>query len=453
MIESVLRVRLAAGDFKLISAFFRGLILASIGLLVIACTPQEQKSIILDMPDGKTSFSPVEQSKDLTLFTQGNAMLIKHNVSIKQIDTPLDIVLLYDRTASMKDVIDETGEAGNQIVNEIQKIIPDTRFAIASIADYKVFSPDLAENDVWQLLSDFEQSPKVLQQAIKSIETGNGGDTPEAYTRGFYEVSKLNWRPQAKKLVIFFGDSTPHSPDPGEDGILHTKDDLDWQSTIQLVKSKGIQVVGIHTNEHPEVINTFKHITQQTKGKMFLLDDAKQVSRIIKKSIYSTFMPEFDFQAVGSNKEWVQNILQKEALFADDIQYQVQLKVPENTPAGVYPIQLHFTPGTLRALAKYNINSDKEFTIYVVTGWYNNFWLPLLPLIVLLVVLFYFFIRARQGCSVTSRTIYSLDGRYSLSKLLIDLLFILALLGMLLWAYLYTQDVYISQLINQFLWK
>ena len=419
-------------------------------MLVQACSSTDQVGYLIDMPDGEVSMSPIEQTKDLTLFAKGNAFIIKRYISVKQIDTPIDIVLLYDRTASMKGVIDETGEVGNQIVKDIKIIMPNARFAVASIADYNVFSPDLAEDEVFQLLSDFNQSPKVLELAIKAIKIANGGDSPEAYTRGFYEVSKLNWRKKAKKLVIFFGDSIPHAPDPGEDGRLNTHDDLNWHSTVQLVKSKDIQVVGIHTNTYPEVLNIFQFITQHTNGKMFLLDDANQVSKIIKKSIYGAFVPEISLQASGINKQWVQSIQLKEDFFGDDIQVQVQLKVPENTPTGVYPIQIELSTSTISIFAKYNIESDQRFTINAVTGWYNSYFIPLLPLLALLLLLLYFFLRARRGCRVNSSAIYTLDRHYSLSKLLIDFLFLIALLGVVLWTYLYTKDAYLSQLMNKF---
>ncbi len=117
----------------------------------------------------------------------------------------LDIALLFDSTYSMAALIRAAKERTGEIIHELNGLLPSLRVSVFTYRDY-------GDTYVWYgtpLTYDTWKLPGFLQNCVH----GQGGDLPEAVfetTRNAME--KLDWRPQAHKVVVYAGDA-PHHPE------------------------------------------------------------------------------------------------------------------------------------------------------------------------------------------------------------------------------------------------
>jgi HEAT repeat protein len=117
----------------------------------------------------------------------------------------LDIALLFDSTGSMGGLITAAKERIDEISDELHDLLPSLRVSVYTYrdegSDYVFYGTPLTY-DTWKL-------PAFLQDA----SAGQGRDLPEAV----YETvkncgDKLEWRPDAHKVVVYAGDA-PHHPE------------------------------------------------------------------------------------------------------------------------------------------------------------------------------------------------------------------------------------------------
>ena len=394
----------------------------------------------------------ISQTKYLLTTISGSANITFRAPAAQTVQAPLDVLILFDRTASMKEVIDTTANAAEKIVSDVQKIAPNTRFAVAAVSDYSPLFSDDADKNTWQVLSDFSFKANEIQSASKKINLVNGGDTPEAYVRGFYEASEMAWRMDAKKIIIFFGDATAHAQDPGRDETLNTLDDLQFTDVISILASKKITVIGIHTRNDDEVVTEFNRITTATRGKSVPLNNADDSSSVIKNSITEALAEPLSMQAGGDFSHWI-NITNSGNANPNNIKYLVNINVPDGTPAGVYNIPLMLTAADANNQNNLIMKAflNKSFEIKIITGWYNHpliLWLPLLSLILFLL---YTTIRMLKGGFTQSRHVTSTRAynanSYNLEHAVIDILAIASLICTIVAIYL----LWTSQVLSQVL--
>jgi hypothetical protein len=428
-------------------AWLASLLLA--GLLLSSCAA-EQNQYLVETPDGKASMGNITQTKYLIGTDHAQAAIAYRAPASTVIKAPVDILILFDRTGSMQEVISTTASAAAGIVSDIQKDAPNTRFAVASVCDYSPLFTPSQDTRTWLLHSDFTLDASTVAKASGEITLSDGGDIPEAYSRGFYEAAALAWRPEAKKIIIFFGDATDHPVDPGRDETLGTADDLTMSSVLTQLKAQGISVIAIHTRNDAEVIQQFNTISQATQGTTVPLDNAESSSQVIKASIKGALSKPASLTAVGDQADWISTRVDDSA-GRSELDYQLNIKVPPNTPAGVYPIQL--------LLSSENADDSfaqafkqKPFTIKVITGWYNHplaLWLPVLVFLAYLVWCSLRMLRGgyKHSISVTSNAQFDAN-RYTLSYLLLDLLALTSAISVLTALYLCWNGLVLSQLLN-----
>lgn len=436
---------LARGAYQLSVVLSRFILLLCVACVLTNCGA-EQNQYIVDTPDGKASIAEVRQTKYLLSHQQTQATiqyLPPQNIKIR---TPVDILILFDRTGSMRNVIESTADASTDIVKQVQTYAPNTRFAVASVSDYSPLFSSSKDKRTWLLDADFTLEAANIANAIANIKLVKGGDLPEAYSRGLNESTLLNWRADAKKIIVFFGDSTDHPIDPGRDEKLGTTDDLTMPSVLAKLKAQGINVIGIHTRNTAEVIQQFEQIGQSTGGATISLDDASAATKTIQSSIKTALAKPAALQAIGEHADWVST----QTIGGEGkVDYKININLPENTPAGVYPIQLFLTPSSED---DFFANSIKEqpFEIKVITGWINHPLLIWLPLVLFLVYLLWSSMAMLKGgyqslISVTSNEHYDIN-RYQLAYLWLDILAYSSLVSLITAVYLYWHGLVLSQL-------
>lgn len=409
-------------------------------------------SYLTQSDDGKASIGDIHHTKYIFSNNSTVSLKIAYRATIAQtIKTPIDVLILFDRTASMEKFIHTTANAAEKIVGDVQSIAPDTRFAVAAVSDYSPLFTDDADKRTWLLLTNFTYKAAAVKTASKSIQLTNGGDTPEAYVRGFYEASEMGWRKEAKKIIIFFGDATSHEQDPGRDETMGSADDLEINTVLATLKAKNIAVIAIHTRNDSDVVAEFNRVGNGTSGKTVPLSNASESSKVIKDSISEALADPPNLHASGEYASWI-NATNTGKASQNNIDYAVQITPPAGTSAGVYDIPLSLVSGKVKSGQLIDAFIGKPFEIKVITGWINHPLLPWLPLILLLLFLLTSaFMMMRGGYShakhVTSKRGYNADS-YSLPHLLLDALTLASLLSTAMAIYLCATSQVLSQLLN-----
>ncbi len=170
----------------------------------------------------------------------------------------LDIVITFDSTGSMGGEIREVKEQIKRIGDTIIKMVPKARIGLSTYRDegeeYVVRGLPLT-NDT-----------QAIESYLRGVTASGGGDPPEAVQEGLrWAVEKNKFRPNARKVILLFGDAPPHRSD--HDECLRIASDFHRQN-------KGIvSTVTCRRSILPE----FEEIAQMGGGEAFLTTDERQI--------------------------------------------------------------------------------------------------------------------------------------------------------------------------------
>lgn len=212
--------------------------------------------------------------------------------------TPMDVLFLFDTTASMGGVLDAAKAGASTLMADVAAQAGDVRFGVADYRDHPgafsypgYYATFGASGDYpWQLGQAFTTNQAAADVAIHALHTGNGADWPESLSRALYEANALAWRPDAVKLVVLFADAPPHDADfdgknygqdPGPDGVM-SADDLDYETVVAALAASGVKVIVVDSGGGVSA-PWFQHAAQQTAGAYALLqnDFVSQVRGLI----------------------------------------------------------------------------------------------------------------------------------------------------------------------------
>jgi uncharacterized protein YegL len=140
----------------------------------------------------------------------------------------MDVALVIDTTGSMGDEMTYLQAELDSIIAHLKKDAGNLDLRMGVILyrdqgdDYVVRSAPLS-SDVGSIRS-----------MLAAQHADGGGDTPEAVDQAMVAASKLQWRPDAAKALLFVADAPPH-----DDRLSATMD-----ATNQL-RSRGVQIVPV----------------------------------------------------------------------------------------------------------------------------------------------------------------------------------------------------------------
>ncbi|MET7967323.1 vWA domain-containing protein [Micromonospora sp. NPDC005305] len=113
----------------------------------------------------------------------GATIGISKVVSTPPIPPNPDVVLLVDTTGSMGAAIANVRTNLQQVINNVRGAQPSAQFAVASYRD----EGDGAE--LFRVRQDLTGDATALQNAVDGLAAGGGGDVPEAWVNGLFQVS------------------------------------------------------------------------------------------------------------------------------------------------------------------------------------------------------------------------------------------------------------------------
>lgn len=160
-----------------------------------------------------------------------------------------DVYLLADTTGSMRTIIDSVKSGANTILNSLVAGSPGTDFQFA-IGNYKDFPFDAYAFD-HQL--SFTSDLTAADVAINGWSASGGADGSEGQFFALDQIAgdtdpaggTIGWRPDAKKIVVWFGDAPAH--DPVCAAISGLGYDIDEGSLTTKLVDNEITIIAIST--------------------------------------------------------------------------------------------------------------------------------------------------------------------------------------------------------------
>jgi Ca-activated chloride channel family protein len=128
----------------------------------------------------------------------------------------LDLVFLVDETGSMGVYIEEVKRRLSDIIDALEEapLCRSLRLGLVSYRDHEPQDSTFASRVV-PLTSDIAS----IRQGVERMQASGGGDGPESVTDGLYDLVRLDWRPRAARVVVWFGDAPPHGVEPSGDAF------------------------------------------------------------------------------------------------------------------------------------------------------------------------------------------------------------------------------------------
>ena len=316
-----------------------------------------------------------------------------------------DIVFAIDTTGSMGGVIRAAQENALAIMEDLNELIPDVQFGVIDVEDYPTDPYGQPVNVAYRLRQGVTDDREAVRTAINEMVANAGGDLPEAYTRTFYEAfadPEIGWRPGARRLLLFFGDSVPHDDnlnegferppyvppgrtdgiwrtghppaylDPGRDGVPGTEDDLDFQTVLQGLKDSEVTLLVVVTSstfpapDQRGLVVYWNHWAGITGGRAVPLWNASDLPEVIRDLVKGT-ITHINRLAIEADPEWFNDWVFTEPPEMGPIEippaghvfpFFGRIVVPDGTPPGTY----HFM---LRAIGDGYVYGEKPVTIVV----------------------------------------------------------------------------------------
>jgi hypothetical protein len=171
----------------------------------------------------------------------------------------LDIVITFDSTGSMGGEIREVKEQIKRIGGTLLKMVPKARI---SICTYRDNGDDFVVQGL-PLTSEITE----IDSYLAGISADGGGDEPEAVQEGLrWAVSKNQFRPNARKMLLLFGDAPPHRQDHGT--CLSIASDFQREHN---------GIVSTVTCRRGTRLDEFIEIAEMGGGEAFLTSDERQI--------------------------------------------------------------------------------------------------------------------------------------------------------------------------------
>ncbi len=171
----------------------------------------------------------------------------------------LDIVIAFDSTSSMEGEIREVKQQIQRIGDTLVKLVPKARIGLVTYRDHgdRYVAQGLPLTSNIQIIAEF----------LRDVEADGGGDIPEAVQEGLrWAVERNQFRGNARKVILLFGDAPPHAPD--YETCKNTARDFH-------VQQKGI--VSTVTCRQRIKLPEFEGIAQSGGGEAFLTADEREI--------------------------------------------------------------------------------------------------------------------------------------------------------------------------------
>ncbi|MCV6584252.1 MAG: VWA domain-containing protein, partial [Marinibacterium sp.] len=136
----------------------------------------------------------------------------------------LDVVFLSDTTGSMGGVIRQVQRNATRILSDLAAL-GSVRYGVAEYRDH-------TERYAYRINTPLTTDANAVKRGLGQWSPNGGGDQPEANLFGLNETAlKMDWRDQAVRVIIWFGDAPGHDPSRGV-GMGRVLSELNGRSIV-----------------------------------------------------------------------------------------------------------------------------------------------------------------------------------------------------------------------------
>lgn len=298
-------------------------------------------------------------------------------VEIPPVTPKVDVVFAFDSTYSMQQIIDRSRVKVSEIMNILNASGVDINYGVISYMDYPhVYDSYGYKRDfgspgdyAYRLNQPVTSDVEAVSNAVKNITLSDGGDSPQNYSRIFYESysdSSIGWRTGAKKILINFGDCIPHDDnlnegvttgiwstggDPGRDEVMFTQDDLDLQKVLgEMAANNVVLIQGLYMDfpawlfGGPKDLNIIKYWDQwtgMTGGSAYIIKSetfTEDIVNVINSKLTTPNVQNLHLQAGSGYESWLYSVNPQSynGPAGSSANFDISIKVPDGTTPGVY---------------------------------------------------------------------------------------------------------------------
>lgn len=213
-----------------------------------------------------------------------------------EVDNGLDLCFVVDTTGSMGDDIENAKANMASILEHLAAKTENYRVALIDYRDYPERSNE-SEDYPYKIQLYFTSNNESITDAINGLDLGNGGDSEETVYSALMSAVKLDWRSDAKKVIIILGDAAPLDPEPITDftyddvllALFNADINIDYEDSddrvVDALDASLINVFSIGTDASSDAADFFEQISTSTGGSYASVDDASKVGDAIIDSI------------------------------------------------------------------------------------------------------------------------------------------------------------------------
>jgi hypothetical protein len=185
----------------------------------------------------------------------------------------LEIVFVFDSTASMTEVLDSAKRSIFRMVEALHALVPRARIGIVTYRDRGSAEEYLTRtipvtNDVYRVMN-----------FMHTIRASGGGDIEEAVLDGLKTATSQRWLPDSRRVVVLIGDAPPHAADePKLRSAVRAFANADSTvHAIPLLTGFSSETRRKTPKFDSETQRTFASIAKDGKGQCVLLERADRV--------------------------------------------------------------------------------------------------------------------------------------------------------------------------------
>ena len=285
--------------------------------LAFACNPQlsgpEVKEILIASSTGRyyhgDAYSGLLNANRTVINALKTVDTSVSRVLNTETDAGIDLCFVVDTTGSMGDDIDNARENMENILRHLAEKTENYRVALIDYRDFPDRSGEPSDYP-YKVQLRFTDDNSVITSAIDNLDLGQGGDEEETVYSALMSAVDLDWRSDAKKVIIILGDAAPLDPEPETEytyeqvllALFNADISLDYQESdkrvVNTLDASLINVFSIGADASSDAATFFEAISSSTGGSYAGVDNADEVSDAIIGSIEQIEVDEkFDVYA------------------------------------------------------------------------------------------------------------------------------------------------------------
>ena len=196
------------------------------------------------------------KQEDFFVSEDGQSVAITSFAGLSE-NRPVDIVFVFDTTASMSEEIAGVVRTSLAFADELERKGRDYRLGLVTFSDV-VLQVNRPDHSLTDRASEFKE------WASKLVADGGDGE-PENDYAAIRRALEMNFRPQAQIVLILITDAPVHRfGDPPDGGVTFDDPNLDLKPTLDGLKAKGASVYAI-----APALTEFTSLASETGGRFY----------------------------------------------------------------------------------------------------------------------------------------------------------------------------------------